>query len=869
VLAAALIGLPGPAPAGGQPDPTPTQRERLAEAARLGKEANKLRDDGKTTEAIEVWQKRVAILRELLGPTHDEVLADLELIAGMQEAEAAYPAARRTWTELARLRAQVHGEGHWKTAEARWALADIERLDRLGADQLRELATAGRLARDGSKAFGAGKLSEAADLNRRALAGRRKVLGDGARDSVRSLEYLGITLHSAGDVAAARPVYEEALKLRRQAVGDGHPDTARNHRDVATALDALGHRDGARRHYELALATFRKQLGEADVETAVTRVSLATSLLAAGDYTSARPLLEADLRVNRKVRGERDPKTVASRERLGLALALVGNFPAAREQYEQVLAARRGLHGEDDPASAAAWSDLGGFHHGVGDYPAARGCYEKALAILTGRHGPDHPDTLAAREQLAGLLGAQGELKAAREGLEAAVAGRDRSTAPGLVPVAARARARDSLGLLLLRMGAPDEAASHLRTALELTERVYGPDHPRAGRTAHNLALARAALGAWEEAAAGADRGRRLARRHGGRTLLGLAEAEQLDFLRFDQERAFAQALSLARARPTDAKLVEQSAAWVLNGKAVAVEALGERAARGGGGEADRLRQDLARARTELAGLALRPVPAGQEADHRRLMAAALEREQDLARKVGQAVGRPDRADPWVDLADVRQALSAGAVLIELARFDEWDVRPVAGAPPWKAARYAAWVIPAAGRGDVRLVDLGEAEPLDEAVWAARAAVQAGARTPAPDREAGASHDLRRALDRLSARLLRPLVDHIEAADEWVVSPDGDLWLVPWALLPLPDGRYAVEAHRIRHLASGRDLARPRRTECPPARSPRTTARVRPPSWSPRSASAPTTGCSSPPARKRRPPGSPASPAPASPSSST
>ena len=38
------------------------------------------------------------------------------------------------------------------------------------------------------------------------------------------------------------------------------------------------------------------------------------------------------------------------------------------------------------------------------------------------------------------------------------------------------------------------------------------------------------------------------------------------------------------------------------------------------------------------------------------------------------------------------------------------------------------------------------------------------------------------------------------------IAPDARLYLLPFEILPLPDGRYAVEQYRISYLTSGRDL---------------------------------------------------------------
>ena len=70
-------------------------------------------------------------------------------------------------------------------------------------------------------------------------------------------------------------------------------------------------------------------------------------------------------------------------------------------------------------------------------------------------------------------------------------------------------------------------------------------------------------------------------------------------------------------------------------------------------------------------------------------------------------------AEPWVELDAVREALDSDAVLVELAHFWVYDFSAAHSDKPWRTTHYAAWIIPPAGKGEVRIVDLGEAKTVE------------------------------------------------------------------------------------------------------------------------------------------------------------
>ncbi len=174
----------------------------------------------------------------------------------------------------------------------------------------------------------------------------------------------------------------------------------------------------------------------------------------------------------------------------------------------------------------------------------------------------------------------------------------------------------------------------------------------------------------------------------------------------------------------------------------------------------------------------------------------------------GQARGQQVREDPWVELEQVQKAIAADSVLVEIGRFKVFDFNAKGKDHNVLPLHYAAWVIPPAGQGSVELVDLGFAEPIDAAVAVWRDALESTSGLLARIGETKAEAELRQSLAELTRLVYQPLARHFDANKQWLISPDGAIWLVPWAALTLADGRYAIEKHELTYLVSGRVLAR-------------------------------------------------------------
>ncbi|MEY4179830.1 MAG: hypothetical protein RLY70_3404 [Planctomycetota bacterium] len=159
----------------------------------------------------------------------------------------------------------------------------------------------------------------------------------------------------------------------------------------------------------------------------------------------------------------------------------------------------------------------------------------------------------------------------------------------------------------------------------------------------------------------------------------------------------------------------------------------------------------------------------------------------------------------WVDVTQLQSRLKADQIVVEFVKYTPFDFTSLAkGTHTWLPERYGALVIPP--QGPVRQIDLGLAADITKLVTKALKAIEDRKTIEHQDRDKSLK-DLFPSLFELSGLLLDPLRDMLGDKMEMVVSPDGNLWFVPWSALLWNPNKFLLEQINVRQIRTSRYLA--------------------------------------------------------------
>jgi tetratricopeptide (TPR) repeat protein/CHAT domain-containing protein len=726
----------------------------------------------------ELYQRSLDIKEAQLGKDHVDVALCLQNQASLYQEKCEYAKSEELYKRSLGILELKLGRNDLKVAST---LANLAELYRSMADY----SNAQRHSQRSVEIFGASFGKESIQVT----------------DAQLSLANLYSDL---GQYDRAECLYLGCLRAYETQLGNTHPEVARCLFNLASLYQDMGQHGRAEELYKRSLDIREATFGKEHLNVADSVSNLASLYLTMGQYAKADALYLRCLAIVQARLGKDHLKAVPAMGGLAALHAIHADYATAEQFYLRSLEIREDKLGKDHPEVARSLQALGWLYDNTDRPTKAEPFYQRSLQIRELKLGKSHPDVAESLHGIAVLCRDAGNYGMAerlfRRSLdirEATFGKNDHRVASSL----------SGLATLHARLGQYAKAEPLCRRSLDIRQAQPGNDWFVANAL-HNLAYVCAAQDGWAEAGELAARERSIVARHVAHVLPGLTDQEQLRFLELADARHLRVALSMGLKSGLP-ELVTQSAGWLLNAKGVAHQCLAEQAllVRAASDPAAKpLAGELRAVRQQLAALTVAPPKAVEQDWRQKELPHLAEREQDLSHRLAQALGRPLRDDPSVSLEEVRHALPDNAVLVDIARFNVANFEAKLGEKQSLGYHYVAWIIPPAGKGDVQLVDLKEAEPIDRAIAEARGKFDDIGQYPD---EAALEKELVESLQTLSKLVLEPIRDHAGSCERWYVSPDASLWLVPWGALPLADGRYAVEQYQISYLISGRDLVTP------------------------------------------------------------
>ncbi len=319
-----------------------------------------------------------------------------------------------------------------------------------------------------------GKYAEAEPYCREALAGRRRVLGDDHLDTLVSINNMGLLLQGQGKLAEAEPYCREALAGRRRVLGDDHPHTLQSLNNMGYLLQAQRKLAEAEPYYREALEGYRRVLGDDHPETLVSLNNTGLLLQAQGKYAEAEPYYREALEGRRRVLGDDHPHTLQSLNNMGYLLQAQGKLAEAEPYYREALAGRRRVLGDDHSDTLTSVNSMGRLLDAMGDYAEAEPYYREALEGNRRVLGNEALETLTSIDNLGLLLHTQCKYAAAEPYYREALAGRRRVLGDNHLDTLL---SLNNLGHLLDSMGKYAAAEPYCRQALDGRRRLLGDDH--------------------------------------------------------------------------------------------------------------------------------------------------------------------------------------------------------------------------------------------------------------------------------------------------------------------------------------------------------------------------------------------------------
>lgn len=661
--------------------------------------------------------------------------------------------------------------------------------DRLLDEALRLRAAAWRLRM-------ASKYAEAFPLAEKALELQERVLGPEDPELARTLYVLAAISEFKVEFAKAEAFYLRGQKIAEKALGPQNQVTLARLLNTCAWHYLRNRSDYARAElmYQRALAIWEKTLGSDHPEVAQSLSDLGFLFNDIGDYVRAEAALQRALSIYEKSLPEGHGALENTLNRLALVYREKGDYLKAEPLFQRSLNYWEKTFGPVHGWVAIGLNNLAELYVTTGDFDRAEPLLQRALSINEKRNGPDHPAVFIGRYRLSRVYYNKGDYAKAEALGSDALPALEKVLGPNHLVVGSQSHL---LAKIYIARNDHTKAEPLARRALTILEAVGGPNYYSLADVLFDLASVSAAQGKLAEAVTLQTRANAIIEYNLNVNLATGSERQKVAYLATLSEQ-LNRAISLhVRSAGDDPAARGLAATSILQRKGRVQDALSNSLAslRDRFGPEDRALLDhLNSVTSQMARLVLSEPKGVSIAEHlekiKRLEAQREKLENEVSRR-SLGFYRPSKTNT---LGAVQTALPSEAALVEFAIYRPFDPK-ADHAKAYGESRYIVYILRRVG--DVRIKDLGPANVINVAVNRLRQAVRD------PRRK-----DVQQVARELDEKVMRPVRELIGDASQLLISPDGELNLVPFEVFIDERGQNLIETYSVSYLTTGRDLIR-------------------------------------------------------------
>ena len=642
-----------------------------------------------------------------------------------------------------------------------------------------------------------GNYDEALKLAARSLEIRERESGADDIDVAASLSNLALIWSVKDNNERAVLFFQRSLKIREKAFGTYHQEVARVFHNLALVYEKIGNFDEAIRLYEKAIEIREKVLGtdSADLATSLNNLGLVYKNLA--EFDKAEQFIRRALEIKEKTLSPTSTSIAFSLNNLAGVFSAKGDEDKALELYKRAFDIREKALGPNHPDVARSLESLGTSFRTKGDYKQAEISYLRGLEIFRNKFGAEHHRIARMLGNLAVLYQLQLDYGRAEplfrqtvEMMEKTIGKEHRDYAAAIY----------SLAWFYTDKGEYEQAEPLYRKALEIAEKLFAAPHPDVISYLNGLARNYQAKGETTQAVELLTRSHLLSERGAQTILFSSSEKQKLLYLNSLSGEMNQYLSAHLKFAPNNPKALELALTTIFERKGRVSDAMAfEFAALRNRFDSDDqiLLDNLKKVTSQLAQKILSGAENTTAEVHEKQIKELEEQKEQLEQEISRKSSEfRSRIQP-VTISSIQSAIPENAALIEFVVYRPFEPKAV-GDDEKKAfgePHYVAYVIRKDGK--IQWKDLGATKLIDGSIESLRQALRDPKR-----KDVG---QIARAVDEKIMSPLRAILGNVK---QLLISPDGELSLIPFEALVDEQNQFLIENYSFTYLTSGRDLLR-------------------------------------------------------------